>query len=173
MDAIDVVASRFDTRTAVGFDLREHELVRFRDAPIVGLHGHNAGRHARVDRCITLPGMPRPTSIDDYLASVPDAQRQALQKLRAQIRSVVPDCEECISYSMPAFRWRGEVFAGFAATKVGCSYYPFSGTTLATLSDALAPYSRTKSAVHFDPKKGLPLTLLKKLIAARKAEIER
>lgn len=116
--------------------------------------------------------MPRATSIDAYLASVPDAQRAALEKLRAQIRSLVPDCEECISYSMPAFRWRGEVIAGFAATKAGCSYYPFSGTTLAALADALAPYSRTKSAVHFETKKGLSRALLKQLIAARKAEIE-
>ena len=118
--------------------------------------------------------MKKPTDIDDYLANVPPDRKAALEKLRQQIHALAPEAVECISYSMPAFRSAaGKVFAGFLATAKGCSYYPFSGTTLATLSDALAPYSRTKSAVHFDPKKGLPLTLLKKLIAARKAEIER
>lgn len=115
--------------------------------------------------------MPKPSSIDEYLAGVPGEQRAALERLRARIRALVPDCEECISYSMPAFRWRGEVLAGFAATQAGCSYYPFSGTTLATLKDALAHYSQTKSTVHFQPSKGLPDGLLKKLIAARKREI--
>jgi len=161
---------RIRIRIRIGFRIRIRIRVahRFQTAPCCRWTPHVP--------CVRVPAtlreMPKATSIDDYLASVPDAQREALEKLRQQIRSLVPDCEECISYSMPAFRWHGEVIAGFAATKAGCSYYPFSGTTLATLSDALAPYSRTKSAVHFDAKKGLPTALLKKLIAARKLEIE-
>jgi uncharacterized protein YdhG (YjbR/CyaY superfamily) len=118
------------------------------------------------------PRAAKPASIDDYLASVPADRRAALEALRAQIHAALPGCEECISYSMPAFRWRGEVVAGFLATKAGCSYYPFSGTTLATLTDALAGYSQTKSAVHFDPERGLPRDLVQRLVAARRAEIE-
>ena len=115
--------------------------------------------------------MGAPASIDAYLAGAPVDRRAALEVLRAQIHRIVPDCEECISYSMPAFRWNGEVFAGFLATGKGCSYYPFSGTTLDGMADALAAYSRTKSALHFDPARGLPQSLVKKLIAARRAEI--
>ncbi|MBN8609277.1 MAG: DUF1801 domain-containing protein [Deltaproteobacteria bacterium] len=115
--------------------------------------------------------MGAPASIDAYLAGVAADRRAALEALRAQIHRIVPECEECISYSMPAFRWNDEVFAGFLATSKGCSYYPFSGTTLDGMADALAAYSRTKSALHFDPARGLPLTLVKKLIAARRAEI--
>jgi uncharacterized protein YdhG (YjbR/CyaY superfamily) len=117
--------------------------------------------------------MAKPASIDAYLASVPADRRAALERLRAQIHALVPGCEETISYSMPAFRWNGEVIAGFLATKAGCSYYPFSGTTLATVGEALAAYSKTKSAVHFDPEKGLPNALVKKLLAARKGEFGR
>ncbi len=115
--------------------------------------------------------MAKPTSIDDYLASVPEDRRVALEALRAQIHALLPGCEEVISYSMPAFRWKGQVVAGFLATKTGCSYYPFSGTTLASVAEALEGYSKTKSAVHFSPDEGLPKTLVKKLLAARKAEI--
>lgn len=115
--------------------------------------------------------MKAPSSIDAYLAGVPADRRAALQTLRERIHAIVPDCEEHISYSMPAFRSGGKVFAGFLATSKGCSYYPFSGTTLEGMSDALTAYSRTKSALHFDPAQGLPLTLLRKLIAARRAEI--
>lgn len=118
----------------------------------------------------TMPNPPQ--SIDDYLSRVSPAQRSALQALRKQILAVVPDAEECISYSMPAFREPGgPVFAGFLATKQGCSYFPFSGSTLDSIAAALASYSRTKSGLHFDPQKGLPQALLRKLIAARRAEI--
>ena len=113
----------------------------------------------------------KPSDIDAYLATVPADRRAALEKLRRAIRSVVPAAEECISYSMPAFRHRGHVIAGFLATAKGCSYYPFSGTTLTTLSPALAAYGRTKSALHFDPARPLPVALVRKLLAARIAEL--
>jgi uncharacterized protein YdhG (YjbR/CyaY superfamily) len=114
--------------------------------------------------------MARPTSIDAYLAKVPAAQRKALSQLRATIHACVPGLEECISYSMPAFRHDGRVIAGFQATSKGCSYYPFSGTTLATLASDVSAYSRTKSALHFTADKPLPKTLVKKLLRARIAE---
>jgi uncharacterized protein YdhG (YjbR/CyaY superfamily) len=112
----------------------------------------------------------KPAAIDEYLASVKPDRRAALEKLRRTIRSVVPDAEECISYSMPAFRYKGHVIAGFLATAKGCSYFPFSGTTLSTVSSDVAAYSRTKSALHFDPKHPLPVGLVRKLVKARIAE---
>lgn len=115
--------------------------------------------------------MRKPSSVDDYLANVPADRRAALEKLRAQIHAIVPDVEECISYSMPAFRVDGGVLAGFLATNKGCSYYPFSGRTLATLAAAVKSYGGTSGALHFDPKRGLPVTLVKKLLATRQAEL--
>jgi uncharacterized protein YdhG (YjbR/CyaY superfamily) len=113
----------------------------------------------------------KPKTIDAYLATVAPDRRAALEKLRSTIRSILPDAEECISYSMPAFRHEGHVVAGFLATKKGCSYFPFSGTTLATVAGAIKAYGQTKSALHFDPKKGLPVTLVRKLLRARLAEV--
>lgn len=115
--------------------------------------------------------MPKPTSIDAYLAKVAAAERAVLVKLRKTVRSVLPDAVECISYSMPAFRYRGRVVAGFLATKRGCSYYPFSGKTLATLAPELAAFSQTKSALHFDPRHPLSAALVKKLLTVRIAEL--
>ena len=65
-------------------------------------------------------------------------KRAALDKLRKTIRAVVPKAEECISYGIPAFRLDGRIVAGFAATAKGCSYFPFSGSTLRTLAKELA-----------------------------------
>lgn len=113
------------------------------------------------------------SSIDDYLARVPADRQRALRTLRATIRSLLPDAEECISYSMPAFRYEGHVVAGFLATSKGCSYFPFSGTTLATLADELRAYDQTKSALHFEPAKPLSKSLVKTLLQARIAETQR
>jgi uncharacterized protein YdhG (YjbR/CyaY superfamily) len=109
-------------------------------------------------------------SIDEYLATVKGEKRAALDKLRTTIRAVVPKATECISYGIPAFRLDTKVVAGFAATAKGCSFFPFSGSTLRTLAGELRRYEMTKSSLHFDPAKGLPAALVRKLIKARLAE---
>jgi uncharacterized protein YdhG (YjbR/CyaY superfamily) len=111
-----------------------------------------------------------PTTIDEYLAAVTGERRTALEKLRMTIRSIVPEADECISYRIPAFRLAGEVVAGFCATSKGCSYFPFSGSTFATLAHDLARYDTTKSALHFRPEKPLSVSLVRKLVKARLAE---
>jgi uncharacterized protein YdhG (YjbR/CyaY superfamily) len=111
-----------------------------------------------------------PTSIDAYLAKVKGPKRVALDQLRQTIRAVIPKAEECISYRIPAFRLDGRIVAGFAATAKGCSYFPFSGSTLRTLAGELADYDQTKSSLHFDPAAPLPRALVRKLLKARLAE---
>ena len=109
----------------------------------------------------------KPETIDAYLATVSADRRAALEKLRKTIRSILPEAEECISYSMPAFRYAGHVVAGFLATSKGCSYFPFSGMTLATVAADVKTYDQTKSALHFDEAHPLPVALVRKLLKAR------
>jgi uncharacterized protein YdhG (YjbR/CyaY superfamily) len=109
-------------------------------------------------------------TIDAYLATVNVKNREALTKLRKTIRSIVPKAEECISYRIPAFRLDGKIIAGFCARKNGCSYFPFSGRTLKTVAKDVAGYEMTKGSLHFDADVGLPIALVRKLLAARIAE---
>jgi uncharacterized protein YdhG (YjbR/CyaY superfamily) len=113
---------------------------------------------------------PLPATIDDYLKRTPDDRRRILEDLRAKIRSVIPDAEECISYRLPAFRLNGDLVAGFCATAKGCSYFPFSGSTLKTLARDTSRYTQTKGSLHFSSDTPLPLALVRKLIKARIAE---
>jgi uncharacterized protein YdhG (YjbR/CyaY superfamily) len=112
----------------------------------------------------------KPTTIDEYLSTVSGERRAALDKLRTTIRTILPKAEECISYGIPALRLDGEVVAGFSSTAKGCSYFPFSGSTLKTLARELEGYGGTKSSLHFDPRRPLPATLVRKLLKARIAE---
>src|SRR6478609_11222669 len=127
---------------------------------------------AQKKRAITTTkrnSMSRAASIDDYLAKVKGPKRAALDELRQLLRTLLPQAEECISYGLPAFRVDGEVVAGFAATAKGCSYYPFSGSTLKTLASELSGYSQTAGALHFTPEQTLPRALVRKLLKARRA----
>lgn len=112
------------------------------------------------------------STIDEYLEKVPEDRRRALEILRAKIRAIVPDAQECISYRIPAFRLNGVVIAGFCATAEGCSYFPFSGSTLRTLSRDVRHYDQTKSSLHFSPDDPLSTVLVRKLIKARMAETQ-
>lgn len=112
-----------------------------------------------------------PASIDAYLETLDDERRLLLTRLRRTIRAVLPGAVECFSYGMPAFRVDGVVVAGFQATSRGGSYYPFSGSTLDALGDALAGFSRTKSALHFDAQRLVPVALVRRLVRARLAEL--
>ena len=112
------------------------------------------------------------TTIDEYLATLDEPKRATLQQLREEIRALVPEAEECISYSLPAFRVRGKVVAGFAAFTTHLSYLPHSGSVLPALADDLKDYpGGTKSALHFTVDRPLPRALVQKLINARLAQI--
>jgi uncharacterized protein YdhG (YjbR/CyaY superfamily) len=112
----------------------------------------------------------KPSTIDQYLKSVPEDRRRALEDLRAKIRFIVPNAKECISYRIPAFRLNGVVIAGFCATAKGCSYFPFSGSTLKTLARDVSRYDQTKASLHFSSDEPLPTALVRKLVKARIAE---
>ncbi len=109
--------------------------------------------------------------VDEYLRSIEEPKRSTLQALRRTILEVVPEAEQVISYRVPAFRLRGKDIAGFAAFKDHLSYLPFSGSVLGRLADELDDYTMTKSSLHFHVERPLPKALVKKLIAARLAEV--
>ena len=109
--------------------------------------------------------------VDSYLAKVDEPKRTTLEQLRQNILAVLPNAEECISYSMPAFKVEGKTVAGFAAFKTHLSYLPHSGSTLTTLGANLAGYEQTTSSLHFPIDQTLPPLLIQKLITTRLAEL--
>jgi uncharacterized protein YdhG (YjbR/CyaY superfamily) len=100
-----------------------------------------------------------PSSVDDYLAAVPEQPRAALEALRATIRAAAPEATEQFSYGMPAFRDRGRFLVSYAAFKDHCSLFPASGAVRAALGDELAPYLSGKGTIRFRPDDPLPSAL--------------
>lgn len=108
-------------------------------------------------------------TIDAYLATVDDSKRATLQKLREMIHAAAPDAEECISYSLPAFR-QGRIVCGFGATKKHCAFYMFNDTSLDPFAEELKDYDIGKGTIRFPPEKPLPADLVRRLVKARLAE---
>ncbi len=112
----------------------------------------------------------KPATIDQYLATVDEEKREALEKIRKSIQAAAPGAEECISYGLPAFRLDGKVLVGFGAGKNHCSFFPMSGTTVAEHADLLEAYETSKGTIRFPADKPLPASLIRKLVRARIAE---
>jgi len=110
---------------------------------------------------------PAYDSIDAYLADVPAEQRAALQHVRDVIHSAVPSAEEVFSYGLPAFKAQGKVFAGFAANRNFCAYYPFSGSTTTEFADELEGFEQTQGSIHFQPNHPIPDELITRMALSR------
>jgi uncharacterized protein YdhG (YjbR/CyaY superfamily) len=111
--------------------------------------------------------MATPTSVEDYLAALPEAQRAALEKLRKTIRAAAPEATETISYQMPAFRLHGRFLVSYAAFKDHYSLFPASAKVLEVHGDQLKPYFSGKGTIRFAADKPLPAALVKKVVKTR------
>jgi uncharacterized protein YdhG (YjbR/CyaY superfamily) len=110
--------------------------------------------------------LPKAKNIDAYLEPLNEDVKAALERLRKIIKATAPDCEEVISYAMPAFKYHG-MLIGFAAAKNHCALYPWSGRTVEEFRDELKDFSTSKGTIRFTLDRPLPETLIKKIVRAR------
>lgn len=108
--------------------------------------------------------------IETYLADLEEPKQGTLRALRASILAVVPECEEGMSYGLPAFRVDGKVIAGFAAFTRHLSYLPHSGSVFPELEAELGSYKRSTGALQFPIDTPLPDHLVEQLIRVRLAQ---
>ena len=93
-----------------------------------------------------------------------------LEKIRATVRSVVPDAEEKISYGIPAFIWNGNLVY-YGAMKKHLSLFPGSKAVIKKFATELEPFDASSAGtIRFTADKPLPATLIKKIVRARVAE---
>lgn len=114
-----------------------------------------------------------PATTDEYLSALPLAHRQALQVVRATIKSVAPEMEERMSSGAPFFWCGGRRAVGFGAAKHHLSFFIMHGAVLEAHRKDLAAYSTSRTVVRFTHERPLPAALIRKLVRARIAEIER
>lgn len=116
--------------------------------------------------------MERPASVEAYLNSLTPEQRAALDSLRGAIRAAAPDATEGISYSMAAFKHGGKGLVCYAAFKDHYSLFPMSKQVVADNLEALGPRATGKGTIRFAYDERLPVSLVKRIVKARLAEVE-
>src|SRR5215475_9558609 len=107
-----------------------------------------------------------PKDVESYLRDVPKEPRNALEKLRGTIRSVVPEAEEVISYGIPTFKLNGRMLVSYAAFSEHCSFFPGAGPVEKHASD-LKSFQTSKGTIQFTPEHPLSTALVKKLVRTR------
>ena len=113
----------------------------------------------------------RAKDVDEYLASVPEKDRAALEALRRTILSAAPMAEETISYGMPAYRFHGQLVF-FAAFENHLSFFGVSKAVLEQFRDEVAPFRTSTTTLHFSADRPLPAPLVSRIVKARVAENE-
>ena len=112
------------------------------------------------------------SSVDEYLAALPEDRRGPMEALRRAIRSAAPEAVETIAYNMPAFRTRGGRFlVSYDAFKAHYSLFPSTDGMVASFGDELAPYLAGKGTIRFPASRPIPEDLVSRLVALRVAEL--
>lgn len=114
----------------------------------------------------------RRSPIDAYLKRFTGDQFDSLSALRDQLRELLPEAEECLSYKMPCFKVDGKAVAGFDGFKNHNSYFPHSGNIVTSIGDLPAWCDVSRGTLRFPVHKKLSKTLVTRLVRARRREIE-
>jgi uncharacterized protein YdhG (YjbR/CyaY superfamily) len=115
--------------------------------------------------------MASPTSVEDYLATLPEDRRARMEELRQTIRAAAPEATESIAYQMPALRSHGGQFlVSYAAYKNHYSLFPASGAVIEALGEEVRPYLAGKGTIRFRADEAIPLATVTKIVKVRVAE---
>ncbi len=110
-------------------------------------------------------------SVDEYIASQPQAVQNILERVRSIIRNAVPGSEEVLSYTIPAYKLSGSAVLHFAGWKNHYSLYPATERVVATFKDELAPYQMSKGTIRFPLSEPIPAQLIERIAKFRAEEV--
>jgi uncharacterized protein YdhG (YjbR/CyaY superfamily) len=110
--------------------------------------------------------------VGTYLSTVDGADRDALQRVYAIAREVVPEAEEGTSYAMAALLYRDKGLIASVRAKKFLSLYPYSGAVIASVLDTLSDFETTSGSIHYSADHQLPDAIVRRIVEVRRAEID-
>jgi uncharacterized protein YdhG (YjbR/CyaY superfamily) len=117
---------------------------------------------------VARPSKNDPLAVDAYLATLPRAERDALDRLRTLIKKSVPRVEERISYGTAVMFSRGLDLVGFVSQPKHLSFLTASPKLAAAMKEEITKTHKVSGAtIHFSPGRPLPAALVKKILRAR------
>jgi uncharacterized protein YdhG (YjbR/CyaY superfamily) len=113
----------------------------------------------------------KPKSVDAYFAGLEPERREPLQKLRETIATAAPRAEEGITFGMPGFLVNGRGLVGYMAFERHYSLFPMSPAVVNAHREELGDLVTGKGTISFAYGSHLPVTLVKKVVKTRFAEV--
>ena len=111
------------------------------------------------------------TSVDEYIASHPEAVQGLLKRVRSTLRKAVPEAKEVISYKIPTYKLPGGPVLYFAGWKRHYSLYPATDHVVEAFKDDLAPYEVDKGTIRFPFSEPVPVKLIERIAKFRAKEV--
>lgn len=118
----------------------------------------------------TMPGIDF-KSVDEYIASQPEAVQRVLECVRSAIRKAIPAAEEVISYKIPAYKLHGFPVLYFAGWKRHYSLYPVNERLVSAFQKELALFEVHKSTIRFPLAQPVPARLIGEIAKFRAKEV--
>ena len=105
------------------------------------------------------------TTVDAYVAALPEQVRPVMEGLRRSIRAVVPEIGETISYAMPTFTLDDQPLLHLAAWKQHIGLYPLPAVD-PEFDAAVAPWRGTKDTMKLPYSRPVPRELVARVVQA-------
>ena len=108
-----------------------------------------------------------------YFAALPAPARRQLRAIRAAILVAAPRAVESFGYGIPMLRLNGKGLVWYAAWKHHVSMYPATTSFKRANTSLLRGYELSKGTIRFPLPERLPVTLIKRLVRSRIADLKR
>jgi uncharacterized protein YdhG (YjbR/CyaY superfamily) len=109
--------------------------------------------------------------LKNYFAGLPPASRKILQELRDLVRAAAAGATDSFSYGTPAVKLRGQLLVTYTSMKRTVTLAPIAASI--DRATELKGFRTSKDAVQFPFTKPLPAALIKRLVKARIAELQK
>jgi uncharacterized protein YdhG (YjbR/CyaY superfamily) len=112
------------------------------------------------------------TTVKEYMSSMQPDVRKTLQAVRKSILSSEKAMEECISYNIPGYKYKGKAIVYIAGFSKHCSLYPVTKDLVKKLGSKLDKFTVKGSTLQYEIGKPLPESLVKLIVKERIKMIE-
>jgi len=116
-------------------------------------------------------GFPAST-VDEYFAAIPEAQRSVLGPIRRAILDAIPGGAERIGYQIPMFEYQRRGLVGLSVAQQYCSLHLMSPPLARELAGTLAEGDLVGCTVHFTAERPLSEATVRRIVRMRVAEVD-
>lgn len=119
------------------------------------------------------PASSSAAEIRAYMAKLPAASRKVMAKVRATVRAEAPGATDYFSYRIPALQFEGKTLVWYAAWRHHVSMYPLGERITKKTGVETIGYKTAKGTIQFPLDEPLPVELIRKLVRARIAQMQK